>query len=70
MSKEIEFGVLYQSYGKVYVDVPDDICTREDAIKYLNEHWSDIPLPVDAEYVEGSDKIDEDGDIFLDGKEI
>ena len=63
MAKKWEFGVYYESWGKVTVDIPDEIQTQEEAVKYIHDHWNDIPLPQNAEYVDDSSEMDEDGEI-------
>lgn len=57
-TKTFTFGVVYQSYGKQSVEVPARIKTREEAMAWVKEHWSEIPLPSDADYVPESDQPD------------
>ena len=55
-TKEFTFGVTYQTYGDVTVDVPADL-DLEGAKKYVEEHWAEMPLPHGA-YVPDSDEPD------------
>ena len=55
-TKRFTFGVTYQAYGDVTVDVPADL-DLEGAKKYVEEHWADMPLPRGA-YVQDSDEPD------------
>lgn len=57
-TKTFTFGVVYQSYGKQSVEVPARIKTREEAMAWVREHWNEIPLPSDADYVPESDQPD------------
>ena len=47
--------VVYQMYGYVTIDAN----SIEDAIKKVED--SDVPLPQDANYVEGSFEVDREG---------
>jgi len=55
-TKSFTFGVTYQAYGDVTVDVPADL-DLEGAKKYVEEHWDEMPLPHGA-YVPDSDEPD------------
>lgn len=39
MSKKVRYGVAYEAYGYAITTVPDSVQTRDDAIKWLKEHW-------------------------------
>lgn len=67
MSKKVRYGVAYEAYGYATITVPDSVQTRDDAIKWLKEHWDWLPLPEDADYVPvpGSDELDLESDIEL-----
>ena len=55
--KKVKFGMYYEVYGTVIVDVPDDI-TEDNIEDYLRENWDEYPLPTNAEYVCDSDELD------------
>ena len=55
--KKVRFGMYYEVYGTVTIDVPDDV-TEDNVEAYLRENWDDLPLPTDAEYVQCSDELD------------
>lgn len=58
--KRLCVGVYYQAYGHSFIDVPDEL-NIDEAIQYAKDHWDGVPLPSGAEYVLGSDEIDEEG---------
>lgn len=62
--KRVAFGMFYEVYGTVTVDVPDDV-TEENVEEYLIEHWDEYPLPTDAEYVYCSDELDTENIKFV-----
>lgn len=64
--KKVKFGMYYEKYGTVIVDVPDDI-TENNVEDYLKENWGDFPLPTDADYVTDSDELDTENIEFLEG---
>lgn len=64
--KRVTFGMFYEVYGTVTVDVPDDV-TEENVEEYLTEHWDEYPLPTDAEYVYCSDELDTENIRFMEG---
>lgn len=55
--KQFNFGHSWQVYGNNSTEVPDHF-TIEEAKKYVQDHWDDIPLASDANYVTGSDEPD------------
>jgi hypothetical protein len=57
MMKKVTFGMYYEVYGTVTIDVPDDI-NEDNVEEYLRENWDDLPLPTGAEYVQCSDELD------------
>lgn len=63
MAKTLTFGVYYESWGRVTVDIPDEIQTKEEAVKYIQEHWDEVSFPKNTEYVDDSIEMDEDGEI-------
>ena len=65
MGKKVRYGVAYEAYGYATTTVPDSVQTRDDAIKWLKEHWGWLPLPVDADYVPDSDELDLESDIEI-----
>ena len=56
--KQFTFGVEWKEYGNITIDVPDYCNTVNDAIDYVNENWSDIPLPSKHFYLDESDVPD------------
>lgn len=58
----VNFGMYYQMYGRQKIEIPDDenIKTVEDAAEYIKDNWNDIPLPTNANFVDGSDELDEE----------
>ena len=56
--KKVKFGMYYEVYGTVIVDVPDDV-TEDNVEEYLRDHWDEYPLPTDASYVHCSDELDD-----------
>lgn len=68
MKRRVRFGVAFESYGYTDIEIPDDLDVdgpngRENLIGYIRSKWDDIPLPSDADYVAGSDELDEESDI-------
>ena len=62
MSKySVQFGIIWQSYGTVSVELPDDVDHKDlDAVRqYVLDQWDEIPLP-SGEYISGSDELDEE----------
>jgi hypothetical protein len=55
--KRVSVGVFYQAYGRITVEVPDEV-GENDIREYLEEHRDEYPLPSDASYVQDSDEID------------
>ena len=55
---KVEITMYWQVYGKQEVELPDDIDPNDhDAVEeYIDNHWDEIPLPVDSDYVECSDE--------------
>lgn len=62
--KKVKFGMYYEVYGTVFVDVPDYI-TEDNIEEYLRDNWGDYPLPTDAEYVYDSDELDTESIEFM-----
>lgn len=62
--KKVMFGMYYEVYGHVVVEVPDDV-TEENVEEYLREHWDEYPLPNNAEYVHCSDELDTENICFM-----
>lgn len=57
--KKITFGMFYEMYGTVTVEVPDDV-TEDNAEEYLLDHWDEYPLPTSTSYVHCSDELDKE----------
>ena len=57
----VYFGVSYEMYGTVGMEIPDEYKNKSDKEiqKYINDHWDEAPLP-EGEYVPESDKPDFD----------
>lgn len=55
--KPFNFGIEYKMYGTKTVMVPDDF-TQEQAEHYVLDHWSEVDLPRNAEYIPDSDVPD------------
>jgi len=55
--KTYKIPVVYQMFG--YVEMEAD--SIDDAVKKVENGHGDVPLPVDADYVEGSFEIDYEG---------
>lgn len=70
MAKKVIYGVTYTAYGYATTTVPDSVQTRDDAIKWLKEHWDELPLPEEADYIPESDELDLESDIELFEEEI
>jgi hypothetical protein len=62
--KRVKFGMFYEMYGTVTVDVPDDI-TEDNVEEYLRKNWDDFPLPSNADYVHCSDELDTENICFM-----
>ena len=58
-TKTFNFGIYWQVYGNTSVEVPIDY-TTEKAMEYVREHWDDVDLPGNGEYVQDSDEPDFD----------
>lgn len=57
--KWFNFGMQYSMYGTKSVKVPADF-TQEQAEEYVREHWDDIDLPSNADYLAASAVADFD----------
>lgn len=55
--KRFYFGQYWELYGTNSIEVPDDF-TIEQAQKYVKEHWDDVGLAPNANYVMDSDEPD------------
>ena len=55
MTKTYKIGVVWQMYGTVEVEANN----LEEAIHIL--HSTDVPLPDNGEYIDGSFEIDSEG---------
>lgn len=42
--KKVSVGVFYQAYGRITVEVPDEV-SENDIREYLEEHRDEYPLP-------------------------
>ncbi len=56
-TKIFTFGMEWKMYGNQSVEVPADY-TQEQAEGYVKEHWDEIALPSDGEYLTDSDVPD------------
>lgn len=65
MARKVSYGVSYQVYGRATATVPDYIQTKEEAIGWLKEHWDEVPIPEEADYVQESDELDVESDIEI-----
>lgn len=63
MAKKVRYGVAYTAYGYATTTIPDSVQTRDDAIKWLKEHWNEVPIPEEADYIGDSDELDLESDI-------
>ena len=63
-SKTYLVPVVYQMMG--YVEV--EASSPKEAKEFAAEHWDELPLPDNAEYLEGSFEVDMDGVCFCEGK--
>ena len=63
-TKIFKFGVTWQYYGTQAVEVPEDF-TQEQAEQYVQEHWWEIDLPDNGEYVDNSDEPDFEDSSFI-----
>ena len=61
MANTIQFGMTWQMSGTQTIEIPDCIDPKDpDAVSsYLQEHWDEIPIPTEGEYICGSDTLDE-----------
>ena len=57
--KWFNFGLEYKMYGTKSVKVPADF-TQGQAEEYVREHWDDIDLPRNSDYIPESDVPDFD----------
>ena len=64
MAKRITFGVTYKKHGYVTVELPEEVETETEALECIKENWDEIPLPEYAEYIPGSDVLDENDIVF------
>lgn len=67
MAKKVTFGVVWQVYGKQTVTLPKEMenASEEEIREWVDDRWDDMPLPVDADYVSGSDSLDLDAGIEI-----
>ena len=68
MAKTVTVGISFMKWGEVTISVPDTVTNHEEAVKYVTEHWDDIPLPTTSNYVDDSASFDEE-EITLNDKE-
>ena len=59
--KTYKVPVVYQMYGYVYVHAE----SMDQAVDKVQNGDGDMPLPDDADYVEGSFEVDHDGIVLL-----
>lgn len=62
--KKVMFGMYYEVYGQVTVEVPDNV-TEDNVEEYLRDHWDKYPLPNNASYVHCSDELDAENICFM-----
>ena len=55
--KKVTFGMFYEMYGQITVDVPDEV-TEDNIVEYLMAHWDEYPLPSGGDYVSDSAELD------------
>ncbi len=60
-SREFEFHMVWESWGKQTVKVPKNLSDKE-ALDWVKKHLNWIPLPTNGEYVEDSCEIDEESE--------
>lgn len=59
---KVPIGVIWQEYGTVEVDIPDEIEHNiENFIDYIKENWDRIPLPSSGTYISDSAEFDAEG---------
>ncbi len=56
-TKKFTFGMAYQAYGYVTVDVPANF-TQEEAEQYVREHFDEYGLPEESQYLTDSAEPD------------
>ncbi len=61
MAKTVKFGMIWQVSGTQTLEIPDciDPQNTEKVTEFLQEHWDEIPVPAESEYISGSDTLDE-----------
>ena len=55
--------VVWSMMGYILVDAE----CGEDALEYVKQHKNELPLPANAEYLEDSFEIDEEGEPIMFG---
>ena len=55
--KKVTFGMFYEMYGHITVDVPDEV-TEDNIVEYLMAHWDEYTLPSGGDYVSDSAELD------------
>ena len=55
--KKVTFGMFYEMYGQVTVDVPDEV-TEDNVAEYLMKNFDKYPLPSGGDYVSDSAELD------------
>lgn len=60
MAKTVKFGVIYTVQGRTSMEVPDDIVAKgiDATIAYIENHFDNVHLPVNANYIPDSDALD------------
>lgn len=61
MANTIQFGMTWQMSGTQTIEIPDCIDPKDSGAVtlFLQEHWDEIPIPTEGEYICGSDTLDE-----------
>lgn len=57
--KKVTFGVYFEMWGEVTVEVPDDV-TEDNVLEYLKKNFDEYPLPEEHEYVSDSAYLDDE----------
>lgn len=66
---KVRFPIYFEVVGEGEMDLPDDIDTSdENAVReYIDDHWDDVPLPEETEFVSDSCQFDWDAPIQIEG---
>lgn len=63
-TRPFSFKMIWEVSGRQTVAVPADL-NEEEALEYVKSHWDKVPIPTEADYISGSDELDEESEYYF-----